>query len=227
MFRSVHHVVLPDVPRDQPATRLKVLPTTWPRLLMPAGKGGTISRQNAEVCDCAVSAVRPKRGNDGCAVSGRDIPNSLAVVINGVGGISIVSEVWKLEGSVVCPQYGVSRYAGAGSRGAYGLALIVDALYEAIWVASHRRKRSDFAFFPNCRRYDLSRLASWASGVLDRRFRNAYYLSAVIGIVFRISAGTIIRPLGERPARLTDLNRRRQMSRCHNLRRTVRDTRCT
>ena len=56
--------------------------------------------------------------------------------------------ILKTEGSVVFPQYGVSRYVGAGSRGVYGLASIVDALYEAVWVASHRRKSSDFAFFP-------------------------------------------------------------------------------
>src|SRR5437899_1028891 len=141
------------------------------------GKGGITSRQSRDACD---AAVLPNSGKDGCAVRARDIPNNLAVVINGVGVTSNASEVWKLEGSVVFPQYGVSRYVGAGYRGAYGLASIVDALYEAVWVASHRRKRSDFAFFPQYRRYNLSRLARRASGVRDRRFRNAYYLSAVI-----------------------------------------------
>src|ERR1700693_983449 len=141
------------------------------------GEGGRISRQSRDACD---SAVLPNRGKDGCAVRARDIPNNLAVVINGVGVTSSASEVWKLEGGVVFPQYRVSRYVGAGSRGAYGLALIVDALYKAVGVASHRGKSSDFAFFPQYRRYRLSRLASRASGVRDCRFGNAYYLSAVI-----------------------------------------------
>ena len=103
------------------------------------------------------------------------------MVINGVGVRSSVSEVRKLEGMVVFPQYGVNRKAGAGSRGAYGLALIVDALYEAVRLARQRRKSSDFAFFPHYRQYRRSRLlARRASGVRDRRLRNAYYLSAVI-----------------------------------------------
>src|SRR5271154_6869821 len=171
------HAVLPDEAMG-PADGVEGASHHLAPVVDACGKGGTISRQNTEVFDCAVCAVRPKRGNDGCA--GRDIPNSLAVVINGVGVISIESEVWKLGGSVVFPQYGVGRYVAAVSRGAYGLALIVDALYEAVWVASHRRKRSDFASFPKYRRNNLSRLAGRASGVLDRRFRNAYYLSAVI-----------------------------------------------
>src|SRR5689334_24850046 len=112
------------------------------------GKGGTISRQNRDACDSAVCAVLPNNGKDGCAVRARDIPNDLAVVINGVGVIPSGSEICKLEGSVVFPQYGVGRYVGAASRGTHGLALIVDSLYEAVWVASHRRKRSGFAFFP-------------------------------------------------------------------------------
>ena len=107
------------------------------------GKGGRISRQNRDACD---SAVLPNRCNDGCAA--RDIPDNLGVVINGVGGISTLSEVFKRDGSVVFPQYCVNRYVVAGSRGAYGLASIVDALYKAVLVANQRRKRSGFAFFP-------------------------------------------------------------------------------
>src|ERR1700752_1410321 len=82
---------------------------------------------------------------------------------------------------VVFPQYGVNRKAGAGSRGAHGLALIVEALHEAVRLARQRRKSSDFASFPHYRQYRRSRLlARRASGVRDRRLRNAYYLSAVI-----------------------------------------------
>src|SRR5271170_6926725 len=161
-----HHIVLPDEATG-PADGVEGASHHLAPVVDACGKGGTISRQNAEAFDCAVCAVLPKRGNDGCA--GRDIPHNLAVVINGVGVISIESEVWKLEGSVVFPQYGVNRKAGAGSRGAHGLALIVEALHEAVWVAIHRRKSSDFTSFPKYRRYNLSRLARRASGVLDRR----------------------------------------------------------
>src|SRR5271156_1375277 len=173
-----HHIVLPDEAMG-PADGVEGASHHLAPVVDACGKGGTISRQNAEAFDCAMCAVLPKRGNDGCA--GRDIPHNLAVVINGVGVISIESEVWKLEGSVVFPQYGVNRKAGAGSRGAHGLALIVEALHEAVRFARQRRKRSDFAFFPHYRQYRRSGLlARRASGVRDRRFRNAYYLSAVI-----------------------------------------------
>src|SRR6185437_14872903 len=73
------------------------------------GKGGKISRQSTEVCD---SAVLPDSGKDSCAVRALDIPNNLAVVIDGVGVTSGASEIWKLESSVVFPQYGVHRYVG-------------------------------------------------------------------------------------------------------------------
>src|SRR5271170_6933871 len=174
-----HHIVLPDEAMG-PAGGVEGASHHLAPVVDAGGKGGTISRQNAEACGCAACAVQPNSGKDGCAVRARDIPNNLAVVINGVGVISSASEAWKLEGSVVFPQYRVGRYVGAGSRGAYGLALIVDALYETVWVAIHRRKRPGFAFFPKYRRNNLSGLARRASGVRDRRFRNAYYLSAVI-----------------------------------------------
>jgi len=173
------HIVLPDEAMG-PADGVEGASHHLAPVVDACGKGGTISRQNAEVCGCAACAVPPNSGKDGCAVRARDIPNNLAVVINGIGVTSSKSEVWKLEGSVVLPQYRVVRYVAAVSRGAYGLASIVDALYEAVWVANQGRKRSGFAFFPKYRRNNLSRLARRASGVLDRRFRNAHYLSAVI-----------------------------------------------
>ena len=89
-------------------------------------------------------------------------------------------EAFKLDGSVVIPQYGVNRQISAGSRGAYGLALIVDALYEAVRIAGQRRKRPDFVLLRHCRRYRLCSLANRATGVLDRRFGDAYDLSSVI-----------------------------------------------
>src|SRR6516225_6625533 len=103
------------------------------------------------------------------------------MAINGIGGISSMSvEAFKLDGSVVIPQYGVNRQIAAGSRGAYCLASIVDALYEADRVARQRRKSPDFALFPPRRRYRLCRLARRATGVQGPRFGDADYLSAVI-----------------------------------------------
>jgi hypothetical protein len=129
-----HRIVLPDEAAG-PVVPVRLEEERASHHLAPVvdagGKGGRISRQNTEVFDSAVCAVLPKRGNEGCAVSAHDIPDSLAVVINGVGVRSSVSEVRKLEGLVVFPQYGVNRKAGAGSRGAHGLALIVEALHEA------------------------------------------------------------------------------------------------
>jgi hypothetical protein len=43
-----------------------------------AGKGAKISRQKAEVCNCA---VLPKSGKSGCAVRAATLPNNLALVV--------------------------------------------------------------------------------------------------------------------------------------------------
>jgi len=45
------------------------------------GKGGKIFRQNAKVCDCAVGAVQPSSGMEGCAVSSADLPGDLAAPV--------------------------------------------------------------------------------------------------------------------------------------------------
>src|SRR5262245_43618070 len=90
-----------------------------------------------------------------------------------------MSEVRKREGSAVFPPYGLMR-SGAGSRVAYGLALIVDAECDPVWIAAHCRKRLGFAFFPQYRRCSPARCAGWASRVRDSRFGIACDFSAVI-----------------------------------------------
>src|ERR1051326_1412852 len=100
--------------------------------------------------------------------------------INGVGVTSCMSEIWKLVCRAMLPQYGVVRDVGAGSRGAYGLAVIVEALNKAVCVANQSGKSPDFAFFPYYGRYDLSGLAGRTSGVRDWRFRNAYDSTVII-----------------------------------------------
>src|SRR5271167_3970522 len=98
-----------------------------------------ISRQNAEVCECAVRL--PESGYVGCVISAADFPSNLAPVVNDVGDVgTCTSEVLKHEGSVVFPHHGVRR-CDAASRVAYGLALIVDAERDPVWIATHRRKR--------------------------------------------------------------------------------------
>src|SRR5215469_14717087 len=116
--------------------------------VVDAGGPGERISQSAEVFDCAVCAVWPKSGNEGSAVRAADSPNNLAPVVNAGGPIGTrMSEVSKREGSAVFPQYGVNR-CGAGSRVAYGLALIVDRECLPVWIATHRRKRLGLAFFP-------------------------------------------------------------------------------
>ena len=63
------------------------------------GYGGKISRQSAEVCECA---VLPKSGKYGCVVSTVNYPSNLALLVNALGG-SVSSEVLKRNGSVVFP----------------------------------------------------------------------------------------------------------------------------
>src|SRR5258708_10082841 len=72
----------------------------------PGAYGGKISRQSAEVCECA---VHPKRGK----YSARTIndPNNLALVVNALGG-SAKSEVLKLNGGVAFPRNGAKTAPG-------------------------------------------------------------------------------------------------------------------
>src|SRR6185312_2898900 len=107
------------------------------------GYGGKVSRQRAEVCEYS---VLPKRAEFGCPVSAADDPGNLAVIVNALSDRT-GSEVRKREGRAVFPQYAVNR-TGADSRETDGLALIVDRHREPVWIATHRRKRLDFACFP-------------------------------------------------------------------------------
>src|ERR1700674_2412472 len=138
--------------------------------------GGNISRQSAEVCECA---VLPKRTILGCVVSTADCPNNLALVVNALGD-SASSEVRKRGDSAVFPRYGVER-CGAGSRVAYGLAFIVDPKCVPVWIATRRRKSLGFAVFPQ--HWQLNPIISRARrarGVRDTVFRKSYDLSTVI-----------------------------------------------
>src|SRR5215510_14413749 len=179
-----HHFVLVDEGMGPVEAGVQRASHHLAQVVDAGGPGGRISRQNAEVCDCAVCAVLPKSGNEGCAVRAADSPNNLAPVVNAGGPIGTRnSEVSKREGSAVFPQYGVNR-CGAGSRVAYGLALIVDRVCLRVWIATHRRKRLGFAFFPQYRQSSLGRQTP-ASGVRDSRFRKACDLPAVIDIAGR------------------------------------------
>ena len=166
VFRSVITPSCQMKPWDQLKLESKLFPTTWPRLLMPVAKAGGIPRQNAEVCDCAVRAVLPNRGVEGCAVSTADLPGDLALVANGVAEIgTCTSEILKHEGSVVFPHYGVRR-CGAGSRVAYGLASIVNPECDTVWIVSHQRKSFGVCLFPQRRqRNPIVGCAGWACGV--------------------------------------------------------------
>src|SRR5260370_14271812 len=95
----------------------------------PGGYGGKISRQSAEVCECA---VLPKRGKYGARTI--NDPNNLALVVNALGG-SAKSEVLKLNGSVGFPRYGVNATRPV-SRAAHRGALIGDRQSRPLWLAS-------------------------------------------------------------------------------------------
>ena len=141
-----HHAVLPDeavgpVEAGVPGASHHLAP-----VVDAGGYGGNISRQSAEVCECV---VLPKRAILGCAVSTADCPNNLAPVVIAIGD-SASSELRKRGGSAVFPRYGVNRRTAAGSRVAYGLALIVDPKCVPVWIAT-RRKSLGFAVFPQHR----------------------------------------------------------------------------
>ena len=140
-----HHAVLPDEGTDKVEVGVSVASYHLALVVDAGGYGAKISRQNAEVCE---HAVLPKSCMAGYAVSAADLPNNLALVVNGEGEIGArLSEVGKGEGSAVFPEYGVNC-CGAGSRVAYGLTLIVDGVRFPVWIATHRRKRLGFALFP-------------------------------------------------------------------------------
>src|SRR5215510_15303912 len=94
-----HHAVLPDEAMGPDEAGVPGASHHLALVVDAAGYGGNISRQSAEVCDCA---VLPKRGILGCGVSAADCPNNLALVVNAKGdGAS--SEVRKREGSAAFP----------------------------------------------------------------------------------------------------------------------------
>src|ERR1700691_3190144 len=161
-----HHTILPDEAVRPVEIGVKVVSDHLAPVVDAGGKRGKISRQSAEVFDCAVRAGLPNRGIEGCAVSSADLPGDLAAVANGVGEIgTCASEILKHEGSLVFPHYGVSR-CGAVSRVAYGVALIVNPVCETVQIFSHQRKRFGVASFPQCRqRNSIVRCAGWACGV--------------------------------------------------------------
>jgi len=141
------------------------------------GKSGSISGQKAaKTSDCI---VLPNSGQ-GCALRVDGLPNNLVVAVNGVGYGARSSEVRKRGGSAVLPQYGVIR-CGAGSRVAYGLAVIVDAKCDPVWIVTDRRKRLGFPLGPQ--RLQINPIGSDAGrarGVHDTVFCISYDLSAVI-----------------------------------------------
>src|SRR6202162_2357403 len=153
-----HHAVLPDEAMGPVEVGVPGASHHLALAVDAGGYGGNISRQSAEVCECA---VLPKRAILGCAVRTADCPNNLALVVNALGD-SASSEVRKREGTAVFPQYGVYR-TGADYRVAYGLALIVDRECDPVWIATHRRKRLGFAFFPPHRQCSLKRGARGTS----------------------------------------------------------------
>src|SRR6202167_1849819 len=117
-----HHTILPDEAVGPVEIGVKVVSHHLGPAVDAGGKCGKISRQNADACDCAVRAVEPNRGIEGCAVSSADLPGDLAAIVNGVAEIgTCTSEILKHEGSLIFPHYGVDR-CGAVSRVAYRLA---------------------------------------------------------------------------------------------------------
>src|SRR5215470_7738911 len=138
-----HHAILPDEAMRPIEAGVQSASYHLAPVVDAGAYGGKISRQSTKVCEYA---VLPNRGKLGCVVSAANYSSNLAVVVNGFGdGAS--SEVRKRGGIAVFPQYAVNC-TGADSREAYGLALIVDRHREPVWIATHRRKRLDFAVFP-------------------------------------------------------------------------------
>src|SRR6185437_7086639 len=129
-----HHAVLPDEGTDE--AEVGVLGAAYHLALVvdATGDGGKSSRQSVQVFE---HAIPPKRGKLRCAVSAADCPDNLALVVDAEGETAIF-EVGKRQGSVfVSPKYGV-KCLGAGSRVAYGLTLIVDALCFPVCILTHR-----------------------------------------------------------------------------------------
>src|SRR6266478_5283795 len=141
-----HHAILPDEAMRPVEAGVVGASYHLAPVVDAGGYSAKISRQSLEVCDCA---LLPKNGQAGCAVRAATLPNNLALVVNGVGDVGTLdgSEARKPEGIAVFPQYGVTC-SGAGSRVAYGLASIVDAVRVPIWIATHCRKRLGLALFP-------------------------------------------------------------------------------
>src|SRR5580658_1788859 len=172
-----HHSVLPEEAVRPAGGGIEGASDHLAPVVDAGGKSGNISRQKAaEACDYI---VLPKSGQD-CAVGVNGLSNNLVVAVNGERYRARISEVRKRVGNAVFPQYGVIR-CGAGSRVAYGLALIVDAECDPVWIATDRRKRLGFAFVPQHRQVNpIVSDAGRAGGVHDTVFCISYDLSAVI-----------------------------------------------
>src|SRR5579863_3801968 len=129
-----HHAVLPEQAAGPVGSGVKGASHHLALVVDAGGKGGNISRQ--KVAKGRDSVILPNSGQ-GCAVRINGLPNNLVVAVNGKGYAARISEVLKLGNSAVFPHYGVIR-CGAGSRVAYGLASIVDAVCDPVWIASDR-----------------------------------------------------------------------------------------
>src|ERR1039458_9543261 len=106
-----HHAVLVDEGMG-PVAILKLSAPHHLALIVNAfSEREKISRQSVEACDSVVlPLVLPKSAIGGCAVRAKDLPNNLALVVNGdalTGARN--SEVRKRDGSAVFPNYGVIR----------------------------------------------------------------------------------------------------------------------
>src|SRR5215468_972105 len=140
-----HHMVLPNEAMGPVESGVKGASHHLAPAVDAGGKGGKISRQSTEDCECA---VLPKSGCEGCAVRAADLANNLALVVNGVADIgTCMSSVRKRVGSAVFPHYGVLR-CEAVSRVAHGLAWIVDPKCGPVWISIDRWKRLGLAVFP-------------------------------------------------------------------------------
>src|SRR5215472_668356 len=139
-----HHIVLPNKAAVPVEPGVKEASHHLAFAVDAGGYGGKFSGQSVEVCEFA---VQPKRAKFGCAVSATDYSSDLALVVNGLRDRAS-SEVRKGEDRVVFPPYGANNRPGTIIRLAYGLALIVDAEGEPVWILIHRRKSVGFALFP-------------------------------------------------------------------------------
>ena len=170
-----HYTVLPNEAVGPIVAGVNVVSHHLAPVVDAGSEGGSISRQKAEDGERAVRL--PKRGYEGAAISAADFPDSLPPVVNGEGEIgSGTSKILKHGDRIVSPDHGVARKE-AVSRVAYGLAAIVDAVCETIWIGTYQRKNMGLSVFPQ-HRYVSGE--GRAGGVSVGRFCKSDDLSAVV-----------------------------------------------